>query len=296
MRKKSGGGNAVIFVGATIVVFAGIAFAFTQDWKTGRNGLVDYARAEMGDAEMQYQLGQNELKGKTLTSGAKTAIVWFEKSAKNGHVPAMMTLADMYNTSPDRRAGDLACHWYEEAAKAGNLEGMRNIGQCHQIGRGSTPPNGALAATWYIKAAEKGDLPSQGLLAEQLFNQGKDDEALVWLSKADAAGDLEATRMLGDYYYSPYNAKRDMNKAFGYFARAAEGGNTDAQRSYSYCFFSGRGTAKDGAEAYKWVVIAHKSGDKDAQPAINFLKPKLTAAEVAEGEKRADAWLASHKR
>jgi len=295
MKKKSGG-NAVVVVAAAVVVVVGGVFAIAQDWKTGRNGLVDYARAEMGDAELQYQFGQKELRNTSVAADTEKARVWFEKSAKNGYVPAMMTLGDTYNKSSAKRDGDAACHWYEEAAKKGNAEGMRNIGICHQIGRGSLAPDDRPATEWFRKAAEKGDLPAHGLLAARLFRQGKDAEALEWLDKADAAGSLEATEMLGDYYYSPYTPNRDVDKAFGYFAKAAEGGITGAQRSYSYCFFAGRGTAKDGAEAYKWAVIAQKSGDKDAVTAINFLKPQLSAAQIAEGEKRADAWLASRKR
>lgn len=295
MKKKSGG-NAVVFVTATVIVAGGLVLAFAQDWKTGRNGLIDYARAEMGDAKLQYEFGQKELKDKTLTASPEKARIWFEKSANNGYVPAMMTLGDMYNTSAAKRDGDAACHWYEEAAKKGHAEAMRNIGMCHQIGRGSVMPNEKTANEWFRKAAEKGDLPAHSALAANLLNSGEDAEGLKWLNKADAAGSADATNLLGDYYYNPNNPARDLNKAFGYFGRAAEQGNTRAQRSYSFCFFAGRGTAKDGAEAYKWALIAHKSGDKDAQPAINFLKPQLTPAQIAEGEKRADAWLIKHKR
>jgi len=44
--------------------------------------------------------------------------------------------------------------------------------------------------------------------------------------------------------------------------------------------------------AYKWFTLAVASGNQvDGR---NFLKPKMTPKEIAEGSKEADAWTRDH--
>jgi hypothetical protein len=55
MKRKT---NPVVIGGAvTFVILAGIVMAVGQDWQTGRNSIIELAKAEAGDPEAAYQQG-----------------------------------------------------------------------------------------------------------------------------------------------------------------------------------------------------------------------------------------------
>ena len=51
---------------------------------------------------------------------------------------------------------------------------------------------------------------------------------------------------------------------------------------------------RDYAEAHKWLLIAAKLGSEDAVRIDKKLQPFITTKEMAEGEKRMQAWFENH--
>lgn len=286
MKKKSSAGVLIAAV-AVVVILGGVVLAAGQDWKTGQNSMVGMVKAQLGDPEALYQQG---LKARSDDA----AIPLLEKAAQQGHVKAMMKLADIYSKSKAEDDGDKELKWYKEAANAGNIEAVRRAAIAIGIGRGKGEPNTVESDRLMKQAAEAGDGQAQFLLGRNLAVPETAREAEGWLVKAAAQKVTGADAALGDLYYNRLSPLKDDKKALQWYAKGAEAGDTHARLSYSYMYFAGRGVKKDDAEAWKWLVIAD-DGDANVQSARDYLKAQIKPDAVAEGSQRAAAWKASHK-
>ncbi len=65
------------------------------------------------------------------------------------------------------------------------------------------------------------------------------------------------------------------------------------QNALGYCYDKGTGVPQDAVEAYKWYVLA--IAQKEPRAAVNMkaLLLRLTPEQIAEGKRRADAFLAA---
>lgn len=296
MKKKSGGSRVVIGGIITMAVLGGIVIAATQDWKTGRNSLVDYTRAEMGDAGLQYELGVKALDSKAPGKGPEKAVAWFEKSARGGNVKAMLALGDFYNARSDEASGDLAVSWYRKASDAGNLEATAKLGAAYDMGRGTLMPDRSKSRPLFEKAANGGDPYGEMLFGGVLLQEGKLKEAEAWLLKSSKQGNAEADGTLGNLYYDAYSPLKDMDKAFYHYSRACNADLWPVMLNFAYMHLNGVATKKDPAEAYKWILIAADTEPRQMRTALAYLRQNLSAAELADGEKRAAAWRKVHPR
>ena len=294
MAKRSQGGSLAMGAGIAIILVGGIAFALTQDFKTGHNRLADYGHAVSGDANAEYQQGL-QLQQTGMPDAAVKAQDWFEKSAAQGNVKAMLALGDLHNASKTEADGDVAVEWYAKAAKAGNIEATRKLGICYAEGRGRMDPDPEGAMAQFEIAAKAGDVQAERLYGLQLVLRSRYADAEPWLLKAGDKGDIAAAAALGNIYYFDRSGLKNDAKALNWLGKASEGGDSASQLNYSYMYYSGRGVKKDGAEAYKWVDIAGDSDDPNVRPAKDFLVDRISDAEIADGKARADQWRKAHK-
>lgn len=290
MAAKKSYNSMVIATGAALVVVLGLIFFGSQDWKHGRNRILDLVQANLGDAHARYdyavRLDKNGKKDAAMT--------WYEKAADGGYVPAMMAIADSYGDITDEETGDTVVKWYKKAAAAGNSEAMRKLGNAYAIGRGSLQPSTIMARSYYEKAAQAGDLRAKTLFGAMLVNEGKLKEAEGWLLQAAAAGDGEAALDLGNIYYDYRSPLKDATKAAHYYEQAANAGFSEIMFNYAYIQYYGNGVKKDPVEAYKWVLIASEVREREMSPAAYFLRQKLTPEQLKDGEQRAEQWRQSH--
>ncbi len=293
MKKKSNS-NVLIAGVITVVVVGGGILAAAQDWKSGRNSLLDYGRAEMGDANLQYDLGVRAQTSKAPGEGPKKAADWFEKSAKGGNVKAMLALGDLYNAQPDEASGDMAVKWYRQASDAGNMEATAKLGAAYDIGRGTLAPDRSKSRPLFEKAARAGDPLGEVLFGSVLLQEGNLKEAETWLLKASKDGNVQADGTLGNLYYDAYSPLKNMDKAFYHYSRACNGGIWPVMLNFAYMHLNGISTKKDPAEAYKWILLAADMEPRGMRTALAYLRQNLSPAELAEGEKRAAAWRAAH--
>ena len=276
MKKKNGSGGFFVALVVLVVVVGGI-FAVRQ--------IAQQIEAN-NKPEALYQ------RGLKLQGGAK-ALEAFEKAAAKGHVKSMLALGDHYDAITSEEAGDKAIGWYQKASDAGSLEAKRKLAADIGIGRGKGEPDIQRADKLMGEAAAAGDGMAQLIFGRNLAGAGNYEEAETWLLKASAQGVKGSSAALGNLYYNHYSRLKDDAKALQWLGKAAEEGDTRSQLDYSYMFYSGRGVAQDRAEAYKWLLVADPT-QGDVESAMEWLKPQLTAEEVAEGEKRAAAWKAAH--
>jgi len=124
-----------------------------------------------------------------------------------------------------------------------------------------------LAADWYRKAAEKGNLAGQIHLAE-LYRDGK-------------------------------GVPRDPAQSADWYTKAAQQGDAGAQGTLGLLYSMGQGVDRNYAEAYFWLDLAAAvKGPKQAQYAANrqMVGAHITADELADVQDRIDKWKSDHPR
>ena len=204
-------------------------------------------KAEQGDAEAQYKLGNCYCDGKEgLPQDYAEAVKWFRKAAEQGYAEAQFEL-----------------------------------GRCYAHGN-SVKKNYAEAVKWFRKAAEQGNSKAQSNLAICFYNGigvEKDyEESAKWCRKAAEQGDAKAQSNLGVIYYTGNGIKRDYSEAVKWFRKAAEQGDAGAQFNIGLCYHEGNGVSRNESEAFKWYRKASEQGHEDA-------KNKLAAIVRANSEK-----------
>ncbi|MDO8287915.1 MAG: hypothetical protein Q7T44_01725 [Parvibaculum sp.] len=78
------------------------------------------------------------------------------------------------------------------------------------------------------------------------------------------------------------------------FEQAAEGGKSDALYDLGLIYSTGRGVEVDLVTAHKWFNLAAVRGSEPARHYRTELAREMNPAEVAEAQRQAREWLASH--
>ena len=150
-------------------------------------------------------------------------------------------------------------------ANAGDAAAQVSVGEIYASGK-SVTRDLKLAAEWYRKAADRGDISGQLHLAALCRDGGK-------------------------------GFPRDMAQAAAWYRKAAEQGDVYAQGTLGVLYSMGQGVPHNDVEAYFWLDIAAsvKGPDKDKYAANRqMVGTHITADEVEEGQKRVAKWLAEH--
>lgn len=187
--------------------------------------------AREGELQAQALLGQILLDGQGIAQDQPLALRWFDIAARQGHLMARNMLgrchehgwgcaADasvaarhyriaaeggldwaMYNYANLLATGRgvvedqlQALSLYRRAAELGHAKSMNLLGRYLEDGQ-YCPADPAAALQWYQRSAEGGDFRGQFSYAAVLANEGKVEEALVWLHKVLAAGNLNFLRV-----------------------------------------------------------------------------------------------------
>jgi len=120
-------------------------------------------------------------------------------------------------------------------------------------------------------------------------------KAAEWYRKAAEQGFASAQNNLGLMYVAGSGVSQSAMQAFQWFRKAAEQGPADAQFNLAMAYFNGAGGEVDFVEAFKWFAIAasHSTGVTLQQYANSrdAIATRLTPAEVADAQKRAQDWL-----
>jgi TPR repeat protein len=121
--------------------------------------------------------------------------------------------------------------------------------------------------------------------------------AQLWKIWAER-GNAEARTLLGAMYWSGEGVPRDHHEAARLYLLAANQGYARAQNNIGFMLGFGEGVPPhDDIEAYKWLTLAierYTSRNEDrldqAKKDLATLTARMTPAEIAEAERRAQAW------
>lgn len=152
-------------------------------------------------------------------------------------------------------------------ASSGDTAAQVAVGEAYAAGSG-VEKDLKLAAEWYRKAAEKGDIAGQLHLAVLYRDGGKGFE-------------------------------RDMAQAAEWYRKAADQGDVGAQGMMGTLYSMGQGVEQNYAEAYYWLDLAAAvKGPKQEQYANyrQMMGAHITADELTAVQERVAAWKAAHPR
>ena len=225
--------------------------------------------AEQGHAEAEYNLGVHYELGEAVSKDYAEAVMWYLKAAEQGLAAAQNYLGMCYHDGVLVTRDDVeAARWYRKAAEQEFAFAQFNLGRCYHKGEGVRHDD-VEAVKWFRKAAELGFVKAQTELG-YCYNLGEgvpqdDGEAVKWYRKAAEQGDAGAEVALGSCYSDGAGVSKDDIVAAQWYRKAAEKGNAEAQSSYGWCYHKGEGVRQDDVEAVKWFRKAAEQGHAEAQ-------------------------------
>ena len=107
-------------------------------------------------------------------------------------------------------------------------------------------------------------------------------------------GNAIAQNILGRIYVTGEDVAQDYAEAVKWFRLAAEQGHRGAMKTLSFLYWGGEGVARDYVEAYMWYSLAATLGNEPTRDARDVIAGAMTPAQIAEAERLAREWLASH--
>ena len=133
------------------------------------------ARAENGDAALQYQLGLSYFNGNNVAKDYLEAARWWRKAADQDYAPAQYQFGLCYYTGYGV-GQDYAesVKWWSKASERGNASAQYNLGCCYFYGFG-TGKNLVAADKWLNLASASGNENAHQLLhrVEELMSSGQ---------------------------------------------------------------------------------------------------------------------------
>ena len=131
-----------------------------------------------------------------------------------------------------------------------------------------------------LKKSRENDIDAIYLLALLYYENGNDNEAYEWFSKAAEKGQADAIYYIGKFYEHPRGfeiVEPDDNKAIEYWLKAVELGSAKAMCELGWRYRQGWGVIEkdeekavklfEGAaeqeyyDAYFWLSLCHKHGN-----------------------------------
>ena len=225
-------------------------------------------RAEEGDCEMQYQLGEYYYTG--AKKDYRRALAYYLQAAEAGHALAQRRAGEMYMSG--KKIGknmNEATKWSTLAAEQGDIVAHYQLGECYWEGKKQDKNR---AFDHYFLAAKAGYVPALQSIGEIIHSKGLDSkrlaEALKWVDSAAEQGNAEMQFQLGELYRT--GNKKDTTRALKYHKMAAEAGHESAQLELGRMYLYVKEVINYN-EAIKWLTLSAEQGNAWAQLDLGHL-------------------------
>lgn len=263
-------------------------------WQTALGA--DKTTAELaaaGDAEAQFLLGRNWLRGEGVPRDYAQAFSSMRKAAAQGHAEAEAGLGFMYSSGLGVAQDDAeAVTWLRKAADKGVAKAQFNLGRMLLAGRGVAKDENE-AFEWIQRAAEQGVVEALVAQGEALYfgesGQPQDyGRAFALLLKAAEAGNANAQNTVGTMLRDAKGAKSNWKEAEAWFRKAAGQDHAKAQSNLGL-LLAGQPKEDRAAkiEALKWLMVADLRGEITAKKALDEILEKTPAEDAAEARRQA---------
>ena len=208
-----------------------------------------FRRAENGDNDACFNLGECLYYGRGINKDARRAVEWYTRAAERGDCSSQKKLAACWHSGIGTEA-DLskAAFWYKKAAEQGDYESQKALVMCFRVGGTNLEPDPERAA----KYAERYGIEDEG---------GSEYETLIREAENGSAG---AQYALGNAYFNGTGTAADRERAVMWYKRAADQNYPPAMFNLAYCCSNGTGTSVDKERAFELYQKAARIGDLDA--------------------------------
>jgi len=155
---EKGNAKAQYYLGAVLSNSPGLYPGVQMDKELGWSWIKK--SADQGFAEAEFSVGFEYAAGVNQPEDMEAAMVWTQKAAVHGYVPAMGVMGNAYNGDPDysgsgiRPDPKLAMSWYRKAAKKGDAHSLAMVGSLYRRGSG-VPQDFIEAHAWMNLAASR---------------------------------------------------------------------------------------------------------------------------------------------
>lgn len=201
-------------------------------------------------------LAQADVPSRVATSEARLTPIQPRPVAADQDYLRGVQIADGHDV-PQNYA--LAAKYYRKAADRGNVAAQYNLAYLYENGLG-VARDLKQAAIWYRRAALQGDAEAQNNLGALYATGGgvprSDAEAVSWYRLAANQNNADALSNLGAMYLEGRSVKRDFDLAFQLFEKSAGLGYAIAQNNLALMYANGQSVDRDYAQAYAWLEIA----------------------------------------
>ncbi|SFP51393.1 hypothetical protein SAMN05443579_1129 [Variovorax sp. PDC80] len=226
-----------------------------------------------------------------IPADPKEGMEWLRQAAARDDAPAMAWLGIYHDKGYGvPRDAAQAMRWFRKAADLDDVTALDNLGDMLSAGQ-DVPADPVEAHALYRRAADLGDPYAQRRLAE-IYTQGAGVEksaerALQWRTASARGGDPVSQTILGQMYLFGRDAPRDPKAALDWLREGASRG----QPQGLLLLGSVLEAAPDGlAKAWALYTLSDRAGEPRAAPRRNTIQARMSADELARGERLAADW------
>ena len=156
------------------------------------------------------------------------------------------------------------------------------------------------AGYWLISPRDRGRGAGSGVVSSQPAKPAFDlpagvGDTLEGMRKLAEQGDPAAQFSVGAHYATGEGVPQDYTEAARWFSMAAEQGHVVSQATLGAYYWEGRGVPQDLVKAYFWSVLAQAGGDEVSKYRVVHLASRMTRAQIAAAQQRADDWIKEHQ-
>jgi len=245
--------------------------------------------AERGEPAAQFEFARRVQWGADRATGdRREALDWCRRAAEQGHRQAQELLA--YMLQQGRRPNlEEAARWMRAAAEQGSPQAQDELGEFYRSGHRGLPRDGAVAVSWYRRAAEHGrifGLDGLGRAYAQGDGVPRDDRlAVAWYRRAADLHSVYGALELAKMVESGRGVAAGPRAAVELYRQAADHNLPEAQEALALRYQAGRGVPTSLACAYLWYSIAAKGDSETAAAERDKLTPRLSAEELADAKR-----------
>ncbi len=208
---------------------------------------------------------------------SRRALLRLEALAEDGSAFAQWALATLFDPGielgPESATvhpnGAKAAYWYRKAAERGLAAAQMNLALLYDRGTG-IPRDRLQAAAWYERAAEQGVEQAQWRLGTLLLRPegipGNPAKGLYWLCRAAGAGEAKLQYGVGGIYEYGWSLWRQAER-FPFWA----GRGTGRPPPHLGFPFSELEVTADPSEARRWYRMAAENGHAEASYRLGLL-------------------------
>ena len=222
--------------------------------------LVTSARRGDEDATVLYATYMQN--GIAMEADPKTAYEIFSDVAdKTGNALAYYQMGMAKLTGNGTPQSEVAGKEYlETAAKKGHSNAMNTLAICYLNGYGCAPDTNE-AIMWLRKSVASGNIKGCNQLGDLYEDMEAFDSAVYYYQKAVDAGSAEGCCNLGYMYEKGRGVILSYKKAYNLYMQAAEMGYPRGYLMVAFCYLEGISVEEDYPTALQWFIKAAEGGN-----------------------------------